>query len=69
MALAGPDTAWVDGFRLKHDVDIAVGRLNPLDWLNVLVLVRSNGYNVPFNLEYKPPRTTIDTSVTLTKLP
>ncbi len=47
-----------DGYRLKHDVDIAVGMVNPLDWLNVLVLLRSHGYNGPFNLDYKPPRTT-----------
>ena len=47
-----------DGYRLKHDVDIAVGLVNPLDWLNVLVLLRSYDYNGPFNLDYKPPRTT-----------
>jgi xylose isomerase len=47
-----------DGYRLKHDVDIAVGLVNPLDWLNVLVLLRSHGYTGPFNLDYKPPRTT-----------
>jgi xylose isomerase len=47
-----------DGYRLKHDVDIAVGLVNPLDWLNVLVLLRSHDYNGPFNLDYKPPRTT-----------
>lgn len=47
-----------DGYRLKHDVDIAVGLVNPLDWLNVLVLLRSHEYNGPFNLDYKPPRTT-----------
>src|SRR5579863_1570312 len=47
-----------DGYRLKHDVDIAVGLVNPFDWLNVLVLLRSHGYNGPFNLDYKPPRTT-----------
>src|SRR5947209_1201313 len=47
-----------DGYRLKHDVDIAVGLVNPLDWLNVLVLLRTHGYNGPFNLDYKPPRTT-----------
>jgi xylose isomerase len=47
-----------DGYRLKHDVDIAVGLVNPLDWLNVLILLRSHGYNGPFNLDYKPPRTT-----------
>lgn len=47
-----------DGYRLKHDVDIAVGMVNPLDWLNVLVLLRVHGYNGPFNLDYKPARTT-----------
>ena len=47
-----------DGYRLKHDVDIGVGLVNPLDWLNVLVLLRSHGYKGPFNLDYKPPRTT-----------
>jgi xylose isomerase len=47
-----------DGYRLKHDVDIAVGLVNPLDWLNVLVLLRTHDYNGPFNLDYKPPRTT-----------
>lgn len=47
-----------DGYRLKHDVDIGVGLVNPLDWLNVLVLLRSHGYAGPFNLDYKPPRTT-----------
>jgi xylose isomerase len=47
-----------DGYRLKHDVDIGIGLVNPLDWLNVLVLLRSHGYNGPFNLDYKPPRTT-----------
>src|SRR5262249_33648570 len=47
-----------DGYRLKHDVDIGVGLVNPLDWLNVLVLLRSHQYNGPFNLDYKPPRTT-----------
>src|SRR5579863_1439489 len=52
-----------DGYRLKHDVDIAVGLVNPLDWLNVLVLLRSHGYNGPFNLDYKPPRTTSQSGV------
>jgi xylose isomerase len=47
-----------DGYRLKHDVDIGVALVNPLDWLNVLVLLRSHGYHGPFNLDYKPPRTT-----------
>jgi len=47
-----------DGYRLKHDVDIAVGMINPLDWLNVLVLLRAHGFKGPFNLDYKPARTT-----------
>lgn len=47
-----------DGYRLKHDVDIPVGLINPLDWLNVLILLRTHGYGGPFNLDYKPPRTT-----------
>ncbi len=47
-----------DGYRLKHDVDIAVGMVNPLDWLNVLVLLRSQGFEGPFNLDFKPLRTT-----------
>ncbi|MDX2266502.1 MAG: TIM barrel protein [Bryobacter sp.] len=52
-----------DGYRLKHDVDIAVGLVNPLDWLNVLVLLRSYGFSGPFNLDYKPPRTTSNDGV------
>lgn len=52
-----------DGYRLKHDVDIAIGLVNPLDWLNVLVLLRSHGYEGPFNLDYKPPRTTSNRGV------
>ena len=47
-----------DGYPLKHDVDIGVGLVNPLDWLNVLVLLRTYKYEGPFNLDYKPPRTT-----------
>jgi xylose isomerase len=47
-----------DGYPLKHDVDIGVGLVNPLDWLNVLVLLRSYSYEGPFNLDFKPPRTT-----------
>lgn len=52
-----------DGYRLKHDVDIAVGLVNPLDWLNVLVLLRTHNYSGPFNLDYKPPRTTSNAGV------
>jgi xylose isomerase len=58
-----------DGYRLKHDVDIAVGLINPLDWLNVLVLLRSHGYNGPFNLDFKPPRTTSNYGVFAVSFP
>ena len=58
-----------DGYRLKHDVDIAVGLVNPLDWLNVLMLLRSHGYNGPFNLDYKPPRTTSNHGVFAVSFP
>ena len=58
-----------DGYRLKHDVDIAIGLVNPLDWLNVLVLLRSHNYNGPFNLDYKPPRTTSNHGVFAVSFP
>ena len=58
-----------DGYRLKHDVDIAVGLVNPLDWLNVLVLLRSHDYKGPFNLDYKPPRTTSNYGVFTVSFP
>jgi xylose isomerase len=58
-----------DGYRLKHDVDIAVGLINPLDWLNVLVLLRSHNYNGPFNLDFKPPRTTSNYGVFAVSFP
>jgi xylose isomerase len=58
-----------DGYRLKHDVDIAVGLVNPLDWLNVLVLLRSHNYSGPFNLDYKPPRTTSNSGVFAVSFP
>src|SRR5579884_2266901 len=58
-----------DGYRLKHDVDIAVALVNPLDWLNVLVLLRSHGYTGPFNLDYKPPRTTSNFGVWAVSFP
>jgi len=58
-----------DGYRLKHDVDIAVGLVNPLDWLNVLVLLRSHGFSGPFNLDYKPPRTTSNHGVFAVSFP
>jgi xylose isomerase len=47
-----------DGYRLKHDVDIGVGLVNPLEWLNVLILLRSHGFKGPFNLDFKSHRTT-----------
>ena len=43
--------------------------MNPLDWLNVLVLLRSHNYNGPFNLDYKPPRTTSNHGVFAVSLP
>lgn len=52
-----------DGYRLKHDVDIGIGMVNPLDWLNVLILLRSHNYHGPFNLDFKPPRTTSEYGV------
>jgi xylose isomerase len=58
-----------DGYRLKHDVDIAIGLVNPLDWLNLLVLLRSHNYNGPFNLDYKPPRTTSNHGVWAVSVP
>ncbi|MBN9614708.1 MAG: TIM barrel protein, partial [Acidobacteriales bacterium] len=58
-----------DGYRLKHDVDIAIGLVNPLDWLNVLVLLRTHHYNGPFNLDYKPPRTTSNHGVFSVSVP
>jgi xylose isomerase len=58
-----------DGYRLKHDVDIAVGLVNPFDWLNVLVLLRSHNFNGPFNLDYKPPRTTSNYGVFAVSFP
>jgi xylose isomerase len=58
-----------DGYRLKHDVDIAIGLVNPLDWLNVLVLLRTYNYNGPFNLDYKPPRTTSNHGVFAVSFP
>lgn len=58
-----------DGYRLKHDVDIAIGLVNPLDWLNVLVLLRSHDYKGPFNLDYKPPRTTSNRGVWTVSIP
>ena len=58
-----------DGYRLKHDVDIGVGLVNPLDWLNVLVLLRAHGFNGPFNLDFKPPRTTSNHGVFAVSFP
>ena len=58
-----------DGYRLKHDVDIGIGLVNPLDWLNVLVLLRTHGYEGPFNLDFKPPRTTSNYGVFAVSFP
>jgi len=58
-----------DGYRLKHDVDIAIGLVNPLDWLSVLMLLRSNGFNGPFNLDFKPLRTTSNYGVFAVSFP
>ena len=58
-----------DGYRLKHDVDLPVGLVNPLDWLNVLMLLRSHGYCGPFNFDYKPPRTTCNWGVVKLSFP
>jgi xylose isomerase len=54
---------------LKHDVDIAIGLVNPLDWLNVLMLLRSNGFSGPFNLDFKPLRTTSNHGVFAVSFP
>src|SRR5215813_6100026 len=58
-----------DGYRLKHDVDIAIGLVNPLDWLSVLMLLRANGFNGPFNLDFKPLRTTSNHGVFAVSFP
>jgi xylose isomerase len=58
-----------DGYRLNHDVDIGVGLVNPLEWLNVLVLLRSHGYNGPFNLDYKTLHTTSNHGVFAVSFP
>ena len=43
--------------------------MNPLDWLNVLVLLRSHNFNGPFNLDFKPPRTTSNFGVFAVSFP
>ncbi len=58
-----------DGYRLKHDVDIGVGLVNPLDWLNTLMLLRSHGFNGPFNLDFKPHRSTSNWGVFAVSFP
>jgi len=58
-----------DGYRLKHDVDIGMGLVNPFDWVNVLMLLRSHGYNGPFNLDFKPLRTTSNYGVFAVSFP
>jgi len=58
-----------DGYRLKHDVNHLVGLVNPLDWLNGLMLLRTFGYNGLFNYDYKSPRTTSNWGVFKLSLP
>ena len=58
-----------DGYRLKHDVDIGVGLVNPLDWVNVLMLLRSHDFKGPFNLDFKPHRTTSNWGVFAVSFP
>jgi xylose isomerase len=58
-----------DGYRLKHDVDIGMGLVNPLDWLNVLMLLRTYGFKGPFNLDFKPLRTTSNHGVFAVSFP
>jgi xylose isomerase len=58
-----------DGYRLKHDVDIAIGLVNPLDWLSVLMLLRANGFTGPFNLDFKALRTTSNHGVFAVSFP
>jgi xylose isomerase len=43
--------------------------VNPFDWLAVLMLLRSHGYHGPFNLDYKPPRTTSNHGVFAVSFP
>lgn len=58
-----------DGYRLKHDVDIGMGLVNPFDWVNVLMLLRSHGFTGPFNLDFKPLRTTSNHGVFAVSFP
>ena len=58
-----------DGYRLKHDVDIGVGMVNPLDWMQTLMLLRAHGFNGPFNLDFKPHRTTSNWGVFAVSFP
>jgi xylose isomerase len=58
-----------DGYRLKHDVDIGMGLVNPLDWVSVLMLLRSHGFKGPFNLDFKPHRTTSNWGVFAVSFP
>jgi xylose isomerase len=58
-----------DGYRLKHDVDIGMGLVNPLDWMCVLMLLRSHGFNGPFNLDFKALRTTSNHGVFAVSFP
>jgi hypothetical protein len=46
-----------------HSSKRATRSRRALDWLNVFVLLRAYNYNGPFNLDYKPPRTTSNSGV------
>jgi xylose isomerase len=43
--------------------DIGVGLVNPFDWLNVLMLLRSNNYQRSIQSDFKPLRTTSNRGV------
>src|SRR5262249_3338876 len=43
--------------------------VNPLDWLSVLMLLRTYGFNGPFNLDFKPHRTTSNHGVFAVSFP
>src|SRR5262245_35252902 len=58
-----------DGYRPQDDVDIGVGQVHPLDWLNVFMLLRSHGFSGPFNLDFKPHRTTSNRGVFAVSFP
>src|SRR4030095_4950830 len=58
-----------DGYRLKHDVDIGVGLVNPLDWLNTLILLRAHGFKGQVKLDFKSHRTTSNWGVFAVSFP